>query len=113
MWSKLFITAKRMFNGKALQGMSPRGPALFLKVFMSVYIMLCDLFSDWLRLALLDHGQSPFVSLARKPIYQRGEEGGGLPAASPGAGQRGELDVCSARDTSLSTFLIAIQISAK
>lgn len=42
--SSLFITAKHMFNGKTSQRMSPRGPALFWKVFMSVYIMLWFIF---------------------------------------------------------------------
>lgn len=103
---RLFITAKLMFNGKTLQRMSPRGPALFLKAFMSVYIMLCDLFSDWLSLAVLDGGQNPFISLARKPIYQREHEA----CCQPGAR---ELDVCSAADASLPPFLISTQKFSK
>lgn len=104
--SRLFITAKLMFNGKTLQRMSPWGPALFLKAFMSVYIMLCDLFWDRLSLAVLDGGQNPFISLARKPIYQREHEA----CCQPGAR---ELDVCSAADASLPPFLISTQKFSK
>lgn len=82
--SRQFITAKRVFNGKTSQRMSPPGPALFLKVFMSVYITLWFIFG--LAEACDAGPRTRLICFpGQKPIYQRGAEGGWLPAR-PGAG---------------------------